>query len=185
MCREPRRDDAGRALVHVRAALPTDGRPPVFGACGKPPWSDETIARCSTWATRSRKVTVIGTPESDAEAPNGGRSGAALHLEAWSLTDRSGPLEPPFAQETAYVAPTALFASAGPARPTLLHPDRDRISEVAGDACLRTRARPARLIEPLRRSRPSRPTRTRRLHRTRPGRSSSPHAPTRKAESGW
>ena len=106
-------------IVHLRAAPPSGGHPPVFGACGPPPWSEATIARCSTWTTRLHKVTVEGTLESDADAPEGGRSGAWLELDALTVSDASGVLEPPVAHEVAYVAPTALFASAGPARPTL------------------------------------------------------------------
>jgi hypothetical protein len=31
-------------IVHLRAAPPPGGHPPVFGACGPPPWSEVTIA---------------------------------------------------------------------------------------------------------------------------------------------
>jgi hypothetical protein len=108
-----------RRLARVRATPPASAHPPVFGACGQPPWSEATIARCSTPATRSRKVTVTATLESDADAPPDGISWASLDLEAWSVKDPSGPLEPPFAQETATVPRGAWFASAGRARPTV------------------------------------------------------------------
>jgi hypothetical protein len=105
--------------VHLRAAPPPGGHPPVFGACGPPPWSKATIAHCTTWTSRLHKVTVIGTLEDDAHAPDGNASGPSLELDALIVRDQSGLLEPPVAHEVAYVAPTALFASAGPARPTL------------------------------------------------------------------